>query len=454
MGIRNKINWKKARSPEKNFFYSLLFPLILEQLLAMVLGNIDVVMLSQYSDSAVAATGLANQLINVGLMVLGVASLGSGILLMQAVGGKDSKQVVAIIQNSLFLSFLIAVVMAVLFSLCGKQLLIWIQTPPPLQAHAYQYLVLIALSLIFQAMITTLSTILRAHLMVKEAMYVAVATNIVGILGNSMVLFAPYSFLGRGIQGIAGATILARVFGMVVLGYYFYRNISKGRSEFVKIKYNKHICYLIIKLGFPSALENISYTVSQTVITGIIASFGVLIVTSKIYTQNITALVFTLAAAIAQASQIVIGRYIGSQSKEEAKTFALKVLKRAIMLGFGISVILALLSPLIVGWLSPNEEIRETVILLAYLSILLEPGRLANEIIISALNTAGDVRFPTYLSIVFTFILTIPLAYLFGRVFAWGLVGIWWVFIIDEWFRFVILLRRWRLAEWQAIDLI
>ena len=91
---------------------------------------------------------------------------------------------------------------------------------------------------------------------------------------------------------------------------------------------------------------------------------------------------------------------------------------------------------------------------MAYLSILLEPGRLANEIIISALNTAGDVRFPTYLSIVFTFILTIPLAYLFGRVFAWGLVGIWWVFIIDEWFRFVILLRRWRLAEWQAIDLI
>ena len=47
----------------------------------MLLGNIDVLMLSQYSDAAVAAVGMANQFMTVGLMVLGIVSLGSSVQL-------------------------------------------------------------------------------------------------------------------------------------------------------------------------------------------------------------------------------------------------------------------------------------------------------------------------------------------------------------------------------------
>ena len=51
----------------------------------MLLGNIDVLMLSQYSDEAVAAVGMANQLVMVGLMILGIVALGSSVQLMQLV---------------------------------------------------------------------------------------------------------------------------------------------------------------------------------------------------------------------------------------------------------------------------------------------------------------------------------------------------------------------------------
>ena len=47
----------------------------------MLLGNVDVLMLSQYSDDAVAAVGLSNQIIAVGIMILGIVSLGSSIQL-------------------------------------------------------------------------------------------------------------------------------------------------------------------------------------------------------------------------------------------------------------------------------------------------------------------------------------------------------------------------------------
>ena len=52
-------------------------------------------------------------------------------------------------------------------------------------------------------------------------------------------------------------------------------------------------------------MENVSYTTSQMIITGIIATFGAAMITSKIYTQNITTIIFTLAAAISMANQII-----------------------------------------------------------------------------------------------------------------------------------------------------
>ena len=154
-----------------------------------------------------------------------------------------------------------------------------------------------------------------------------------------------------------------------------------------------------MKLGFPSALENISYTTSQTIITGIIASFGTMMVTSKIYTQNITGLVFTVAAAISQANQIIIGRFIGLKQKDQARDYTVKLLIKSIAFAFVLSTLLALVSHWIVSWLTDDPVIRSSVIQLIWLSILLEPGRLSNEILIGALNTAGDVKFPTMISI-------------------------------------------------------
>ena len=73
-------------------------------------------------------------------------------------------------------------------------------------------------------------------------------------------------------------------------------------------------------------MENISYTTSQMIITGIIATFGTAMITSKIYTQNITTIIFTLAASVSMANQVIVGRYIGLNLKKEAKIYTKKLL--------------------------------------------------------------------------------------------------------------------------------
>ena len=54
--------------------------------------------------------------------------------------------------------------------------------------------------------------------------------------------------------------------------------------------------------------------------------------------------------------------------------------------------------------------------------------------------------------------LTIPLllegmSYIFVVVLDWALIGIWLAMIIDELFKAVVYLRRWRVGKWQGIRL-
>lgn len=39
--------------------------------------------------------------------------------------------------------------------------------------------------------------------------------------------------------------------------------------------------------------------------------------------------------------------------------------------------------------------------------------------------------------------------WLFGHVFGWGLVGMWWAFVLDEGIRGTIFIFRWRSKRWQ-----
>ena len=450
------VNSNSTLAPEQTDiprFKVLFLPIFIEQLFSMLLGNIDVLMLSQYSDEAVAAVGMANQLVMVGLMILGIVALGSSVQLMQLVSSPKRQYLKSVIKHSIYLNVMISIGLALVFFIFGQRFLTWVQTPAELLDGAYTYLVIVGISLIFQSITTSMSTVFRSFAIVKIVMVISIITNVLSILGNYIVLLSPWDFLGTGIAGVANSTIIARFVGSALMIIYFIKLLPQHRDAFRKLKLEKSTVQSIFKLGFPSAMENISYTTSQMIITGIIATFGTAMITSKIYTQNITMIIFTLAASISMANQVIVGRYIGLTFKQNAKLYTKKVLYRSLGMGLVTSVILAVSGSFIIGLFTDDPLIRHTVLTLIWLSVFLEPGRMANEILIGALNTAGDVKFPTLISILFTFLFTVPMSFLIGVHFGYGLVGVWIVFILDEWARAIIMYIRWTKDSWQEIQI-
>ncbi|WP_156289835.1 MATE family efflux transporter [Oceanobacillus salinisoli] len=435
-------------------FKALFIPILVEQLFILLLQNMDILMLSQYSDESVAAVGLANQLIIVATMVYGFINIGTTIQLTQLSGANNKEQSGKIICQSIYLNLLFTMILTIGMSFFSGNLLTLIQTPSGLMIESTTYLTIIAIGFFFQSIMGVFSSIFKSFSMVKIVMNVTVLTNIINIILNYLVLFTPFSLIGEGVFGVAIATNISRLIGAILMVAYFifHKKGLVGVLNWKKIELG--VMKKILVLGIPSAGEHVSYNLSQLVITGFIASLGAAAVTSKIYAQTTTSIVFTCSMAISQASQILIGKLIGGEEKDKAYYFSLLTLKNGIFLSTAFTVLIALLSFGIVPFFTSNEDIIKLTIQLVFLSVFWESARTANVILVSALNVAGDVKYPVLISVLVMWVFVIPLSFVIGVWLGYGLVGIWIVFILDEWLRAFLLYIRWKKGNWRKISVI
>lgn len=445
------------RNPSTRKEYTtLLAPLIVEQIFMAIIGNINILLVSQYNDLAVAATGLANQVLSIGTMAMGIVSLGSTVLFLQNADDKKRLFIQGVFRQTVILNLFVSAVLVFIALIFGPNLMRLMQTPSDILNVSVLYLRIVSFSLFFQGISTTVSALLRGYGKVKTAMMISVVNTIIAAIATAVVIYVPFPIFGsNGVLGISNATVISRAVGALISIWAIYRqlpNIAENLWGFVKTDFD--IGKKILHLGVPSAMENVSYNFSQTIITAIIASLGTAAVNARIYTQTITGFVFPIAAAAGQVGQIMIGRYMRKGQFDKAEDFTLQNTALFITFAVIIDIIIALLGTWIIQIFTSDPEIISIVKVLLWLNVLHDPGRVGNELIIASLNVTGDVRYPVFIGVLSTYLFTVPAALLFGGWLNIGLWAIWIIFILDEGVRLFIFYRRWKRGDWKRSNLI
>lgn len=244
-------------------YWRLLWPTLIEQIFMMLIGNVNVFLLSLYTDQAVAATGLADQVLSIGTMAMGIVSLGSAILYLQNAGDKRLPYIQGITRQTLALNIILALSLVLITTTLGDNIMRWMQTPGELQSIAVLYLRIVSASLLFQSISTTASALLRAYGKVKEAMSIAILNTLLIITGNAIVILTPLGIFGQGILGISVSTVVTRFMGAVISILsvrYLLPQVWSGIMDY------QHSDWVIgreiLKLGVPSGMENVSYNLS------------------------------------------------------------------------------------------------------------------------------------------------------------------------------------------------
>lgn len=434
--------------------FSLTWPIFLEFFLFMLMGLADTFMLSAVSDDAVAGVGTANQYIQIAILLLGVVGTGASIIVAQYIGARKLIDATKIAALSVSLNLVIGFVISGMFLLFSSKIMVMMNLQGDVLEFAQSYLAIVGGFLFFQAVITTAAAIIRVQGWTKQAMYVSLGMNVVHVILNYFLIFGHFGFPEMGVEGAAWSSIISRAAAAVV----FIWLLTQALEVKVKLKnfvtWSTDYVAKILRIGIPSALEQILYQTAQIVLLFYVTYLGAESLTARQYAVNISMFIYLFALAIGTGTAIMIGRYVGAAEKDLAYKQVWSSVKAALAVSLFMIVLVTLFRNPLMRVFTDNSEIIKIGASVLLLSILLETGRTINITVINALRAAGDARFPVKIGFLSMICVSLSVGYVFVFIFDMGLVGIWLAIAIDEWTRAIIVLFRWKSRKWERFAVV
>lgn len=414
----------------------------------MMLGAVDTIMLSQYSDESVAAVGVVNQIVMFAFLIFEVINIGTSVLCSQYLGAKMQKNMVQVVGVALLFNLIIGLLISAILHYGATTLLGWMGLRPELLKYGIGYMQIVGAFAFFQAISFTISASLRSADKAIYPMMVTVLVNIMNIIGNYSLIFGKLGMPALGAEGAAISTSVARGVSMVVLFVILFR---KHIPRF-PLHYFRPFPWVelknLLKVGLPSAGENMSYSFSQVVITYFINILGNNALATRTYTVNIVMFVYLFAIAMAQGGAISIGHLVGQKKIRAAYLLGKYVMRLSILVSLVLSCVWAASGHFIFSMLTDNQEIIKMGVTIMMVDIIVEIGRAVNIYATNALRSAGDVNFPFYVGVAVQWTVSVGFSYLFGIYWGWGLVGMWCAFLLDENIRALLFVKRWNSMRW------
>ena len=219
---------RKQESIRQNL-RKLVVPIFIETLLIMMLGAVDTIMLSQYSDDAVAAVGVVNQLVMFSFLIFEVINLGTSVLCSQYLGATLHNKVVQVVGVSLILNIIIGFLVSAILYWGAPFLLHLMGLRDELMVYGVSYMEIVGAFAFFQALSLTISASLKSADKAIYPMMVVVVVNVLNIIGNYSLIFGKFGMPALGVDGAAISTAFARGVSMIIL---FILLIRKHISRF------------------------------------------------------------------------------------------------------------------------------------------------------------------------------------------------------------------------------
>ncbi len=451
---------EKRQKELSSFKYMLILtiPIFIELLLQLVVGYCDQIMMSRWQNAVNGITN-ANVVINMVLNFFIIFSSASIILITQYKGSRDEKREKSIYSTAFFFNTILSIIMSLVIVFLSKYYLKAINTPQSALNDAILYSMICGSSVLFQVMATTLSSFLKANNLMKESMITNIIMNILNIIGN-FILINIFAKIDLPIIGVALSSSISRIIGFIILLIIYIKKIKIKLSfkEFIK---NKKALKMLIKVGIPSGGEALSYQASQVIIQLIVNDIviyndnNIEMGNIKTYASMFALVTYLFVNAISQAMQVIIGEQLGAGLTKDVDKKVKQTRNISIISNLLFSLLFFLLSDyLFMLFKVTDPQLLKIAKLVMGIEIFLEFGRAINVVYVRALQTSGDVLFPTITAIIFCWSVAVLGSYILGgNVLKLGIPGVWIAMAIDEIIRAFIFIFRWHKGKWKNFNL-
>lgn len=423
-------------------------PMFVELFLNILLNNIDTLMLSHYSEYAVGAVGNANQVMFFVILMFNIIATATSVVVAQYLGAKQHDKMNMIYTLAVMFNLVMGIALSAVLVFARGGLMKMLNVSAEMTPYAKTYILIVGSCMFLQAVYNVMLQILRCNGYTKVGMYVSIAINIINIIGNYLFLYGPLKFLNLGVAGVAISTITARFVAVSVAIIFFYK-AKIGKLSLKELKpFPGALLGKMIKIGLPSAGENLSYNMYQILLLSFVNTMGNDSVNARIYCNSLIAFAMVFSNASAMSTQIITGHLVGAGKEDAAYKRVFQTMLTSMPITVGLAAINWLICPYSLRIFTSNEAIIEISRSIMFVDIFIEAGRCLNMTFVNSLKAAGAYIFPLIVGLITMWGLGATVGYGLGIVAGFGVAGVFCGTATDECIRGLIVMWYWWKKKW------
>jgi putative MATE family efflux protein len=435
--------------------FSLLWPLVIEQLLAVTMGAADTIMVSSVGEFAVSGVNIIDNINNLFIIAFSALCTGGAVVVSQYIGRQDSKSASAAAKQLVYIVTLVALAIMGFAAAFRRPIirLIYGNIAGDVMNAAATYFLITACSYPFLAIYNANAAIFRAMGNSNITMRTALLVNVLNIGGNAFLIFG----LHLGVAGAALSTLLSRIVAAFVTLYLLTRKGAGAvtLAGILNVRLARPMLRNILNVGIPSGLESSMFQLGRLLTQRIFTTFGTAAMAGNAIASVINSFSFQPGTAFSLALLTIVGQCVGARDYAGARRNTGKVMKLSYITIILLSgLIWVFVEPLIsLFHLGPEAALLARSFLKVH-CISMAIGWPMSFGLPNALRAAGDARYVMVVASVSMWTIRVSAAYLLCYAAGIGPLGVWLAMGGDFIVRGSCYLSRWKSGKWQGKQVI
>lgn len=427
----------------------LIGPLFVEQLLVILVGMMDTVMVSSAGEAAVSGVSIVNEVNYLVITVLAALAAGGAVIVSQYLGNNDKKNADLSASQMMLIAFLVStLLMAVCLIFCrGILMLLYGSVSSDVMDAAVTYFWITTLSFPFLAFYNCASAMYRSMNATKVTMVVSMIMNAINIAGNYVGVY----LLHMGAAGVAWPTLFSRMFAALMLCILAFQQENAVSLNWQSIlTWQGDVIRRILKIAVPNSIESGLFQFGRVVVTIFIATYGTSQIAANGVADSFSNLTIISSSAMQLAVVTVVGQSVGANDYIQADYYFKKMLKIAYITGAANCLLILAILPLGLKMYTLTPETAQIVLVIMIWNCIATPLLHPLSFVLpNALRASGDVKYTMIVGIISMFVIRISLAYVLGSVLHLYVLGTYFAMFTDWIVRSTCFFLRYQSGRWK-----
>ncbi len=410
----------------------------------MGMGVVDTIMVGRLGPSAIAAVGVGAAL-HMALAIFGMGVLlGLDTLVSQSYGAKD----IAGCHRWLFHGLALALLLTVPVMLVCLGLLAAIPSlgfHPAVMPLLQKYFAVLVWSTPFLLVYAACRRYLQGMHIVTPVMVALISANAINAGMNWVLVYGHLGFSPMGVVGSAWATLLSRVYMVVMLmaAIWWY---DRGRGTALwqePRRIDRAQLWRLLNLGFPAATQVTAEVGVFGLATAMAGTLDPISSASHQIALNLASVAFMVPLGLSSAAAVRVGHAVGAGDHRRAAASGWMAIALGTAFMTASGVLFFLFPHALIGLFTKEPAVLALGTSLLYIAAVFQLFDGVQGVTTGTLRGIGDTRTPMVVNLAAHWLIGLPVSYTLCFVLGWGVRGLWYGLSIGLIVTGVVLLWVW-----------